>query len=344
MEFLSEIIGETVILGLDSLILGFCIKQLSKCKHILNALQTAPVLDIDSTLNKEINKYPNNTIPFVVIRGLVKPMGNPITSNYNNSVTGVIQRLTIKEHVIARTSAGFWSDQTRTIHEVCNSTPFVLSNGKYKIEVVDALAAELLDMDVISDKFEPMLPGVIDHVWGFFSGVRQRGLQTMEEMLRDGSYITAIGELSRSNTGALKIQPPRDGLPLYLTTATKSSLLKRLASSRDFLRILLVVFGSVAAAASCRIVYKYLKRRRRRALEAGVKAQLARGRRERRARARDADLGELQLCVVCSENPKEIILLPCGHVCLCEDCSDHIADSCPVCRERIQSRAPAFIT
>lgn len=91
-------------------------------------------------------------------------------------------------------------------------------------------------MDVISDKFEPMSPGVIDHVWGFFSGVRQRGLQTMEEMLRDGSYITAIGELSRSNTGALKIQPPKDGLPLYLTTATKSSLLKRLASSRDFLR------------------------------------------------------------------------------------------------------------
>lgn len=91
-------------------------------------------------------------------------------------------------------------------------------------------------MDVISDKFEPMSPGVIDHVWGFFSGVRQRGLQTMEEMLRDGSYITAIGELSRAKSGALKIQPPKGGLPLYLTTATKSSLLKRLTSSRDFLR------------------------------------------------------------------------------------------------------------
>lgn len=79
-----------------------------------------------------------------MVRGLVKPLGNPIRSNYNNSITGVIQRLTIKEHVIARTSAGFWSDQTRTIHEVCNSSPFVLTNGKYSIEVVDALAAELL--------------------------------------------------------------------------------------------------------------------------------------------------------------------------------------------------------
>lgn len=54
--------------------------------------QSAPVLDIDSTLNKEINKYPNNVIPYVVIRGLVKPLGNPITSNYNQSITGVIQR------------------------------------------------------------------------------------------------------------------------------------------------------------------------------------------------------------------------------------------------------------
>lgn len=80
----------------------------------------------------------------MVIRGLVKSLGNPIKSNYNDNVTGVIQRLTIKEHVIARTSAGFWSDQTRKIHEVCNASPFVLNNGKYNVEVVDAIAAELL--------------------------------------------------------------------------------------------------------------------------------------------------------------------------------------------------------
>ncbi|KAI5635472.1 e3 ubiquitin ligase domain-containing protein [Phthorimaea operculella] len=344
MEFLSEVIGEAVVLSIDSLILGFCVKQLSKCKHILNTLQQAPVLDIDASLGKEAARYPNNTIPYVVIRGIVKPLGNPIHSNYNNTVTGVVQRLTIKEHVIARTSAGFWSDQTRTIHEVCNATPFVLSNGKHSVEVIDALAAELLDMDVISDKFEPMSPGVIDHVWGFFSGVRQRGLQTMEEMLRDGSYITAIGELSRTQSGALKIQPPKDGVPLYLTTATKSSLLKRLASSRDFLRILLVVFSTVALAASGRIAYKYLRRKRRKEMEDSMKKQLAAGRRERRAHAREKNLSEVQLCVVCTENPKEIILLPCGHVCLCEDCSDNIKDNCPICRERIESRAPAFIT
>ncbi|CAH2246178.1 jg27393 [Pararge aegeria aegeria] len=107
MDFFSEIISETVILGIDSLILGFCVKQLTKCKHILNALQSAPVLDIDSTLNKEINKYPSHAIPYVVIRGLVKPLGNPITSNYNQSVTGVIQRYSNYSVIISLINAPF---------------------------------------------------------------------------------------------------------------------------------------------------------------------------------------------------------------------------------------------
>lgn len=40
----------------------------------------------------------------------------------------------------------------------------------------------------------------------------------------------------------------------------------------------------------------------------------------------------------------QIILLPCGHVSICEDCSDYIKDNCPVCRTAIVSKAPAFIT
>lgn len=58
----------------------------------LITFQSAPVLDLDGSLNKEINKYPNKIIPYVVVRGLVKPLGNPIHSNHNQSVTGVVQR------------------------------------------------------------------------------------------------------------------------------------------------------------------------------------------------------------------------------------------------------------
>lgn len=56
------------------------------------------------------------------------------------------------------------------MQEVFNSVPFVLSKGKHKIEVVDAMAAEILDMETISDFFEPSAPTFVDYLWGFFTG------------------------------------------------------------------------------------------------------------------------------------------------------------------------------
>lgn len=91
------------------------------------------------------------------------------------------------------------------------------------------------------------------------------------------------------------------------------------------------------------------------------KKQLELSRRERRRQVRDEDLNENQRCVVCKSNPREvcvcyiilyavlkhqqfqIILLPCGHVCLCEDCSDNIIDFCPTCRATIERRSVAYI-
>lgn len=38
------------------------------------------------------------------------------------------------------------------------------------MEVIDPLSADILNLDVISDHFEPAVPTIIDHVWGFFTG------------------------------------------------------------------------------------------------------------------------------------------------------------------------------
>lgn len=91
-------------------------------------------------------------------------------------------------------------------------------------------------MDVVSDRFEPLIPSLLDHVYGYFIGFRQKGLQTTEEMLRDGTLLTAIGELSGKENGMLKLQPPQDGTPLFLITSTKASLIKRIKESQNFLR------------------------------------------------------------------------------------------------------------
>lgn len=83
-------------------------------------------------------------------------------------------------------------------------------------------------MDVISDQFQPTVPSVMDHVWGFFSGVRQRGVQTTERMLRQGAVITGIGELVTGDDGTIRLQPPSNGTSYYLTNMQITSLVRRL--------------------------------------------------------------------------------------------------------------------
>ena len=39
-------------------------------------------------------------------------------------------------------------------------------------------------------------------------------------------------------------------------------------------------------------------------------------------------------CVVCLENPKNIILQPCFHFAICQKCL-HKLDKCPICRDNI---------
>lgn len=65
-----------------------------------------------------------------------------------------------------------------------------MRKGNYEIEIVDPLAADMLDLDTIHDKFESKSLSVFDHIVGFFNGVRQRGIETTEELLKEGSIIT----------------------------------------------------------------------------------------------------------------------------------------------------------
>jgi E3 ubiquitin-protein ligase MUL1 len=55
-------------------------------------------------------------------------------------------------------------------------------------------------------------------------------------------------------------------------------------------------------------------------------------------------LNEFQICSVCLHNPREVILLNCGHVCCCYDCCLHLKGKCPVCRSTIVSTHPAYIS
>jgi E3 ubiquitin-protein ligase MUL1 len=247
------------------------------------------------------------------------------------------------EHLVARGFAGFWTEQRKLVHISYNETPFTINNGNSTVEIIDALSAEVLDMDVVYDHYEPSSLSFFDHVFGFFTGVRQRGFQTTEELLRDGSYITAVGELELEGD-KIRLQPTSAG-PMFLTTATKNALVKRFQDAASSSLFKSLVCGTIAVVVLVVIGRKMYRRKKAEREERKIKEALERTRQKRRALARSSNVqDESQMCVVCLSNPKEVIVLPCGHVCLCEDCSSKITLQCPVCRTRIESKAAAFIT
>ncbi|XP_018323118.1 uncharacterized protein LOC108735599 [Agrilus planipennis] len=52
-------------------------------------------------------------------------------------------------------------------------------------------------------------------------------------------------------------------------------------------------------------------------------------------------------CSVCLDHPRNIVLLPCRHVCLCSNCDSQISQSrvrvCPICRTKVGSSMKVFI-
>uniref|UniRef100_A0A0A9W311 RING-type E3 ubiquitin transferase n=1 Tax=Lygus hesperus TaxID=30085 RepID=A0A0A9W311_LYGHE len=338
---MSESWGEFVVLGLDAIIFGLCSHIYWNYSFSSSLVEKAHRLGI----NPIFDNLSNDDKFYAAYQGEVKALGKSIKSLNSPDVSGVIQRLTIREHSIARNSSGFWSDQKNTIQEAYNVVPFVLERGRMVVEIVDPLNAELLDLDTVHNKFETSKMGFLDSFVGFFYGVRQRGIETTEEMMKEGSVITAIGEVSKDNQGLLQLSSSSRGYPYFLTSMPITSLLRKLEEQKRTYKWLTYLFGSIGLVISYRIVKNWYEKRKDKLRDEELKRKLQETRKERRKNARYGhELQENECCVVCKENPKEIILLPCGHVCICEDCSGAIKKDCPICRSPIGNKAAAFIS
>uniref|UniRef100_A0A6M2DS15 RING-type E3 ubiquitin transferase n=1 Tax=Xenopsylla cheopis TaxID=163159 RepID=A0A6M2DS15_XENCH len=299
-----DYLGEIIAIGVDTAILLLCLRQYFKQKDTIDSIQGAPTYEITNDLHDLVKNSAGGKLPYVVLRGTVKCLENPIISKNSPNVVGAVQRMTISEHIITRASAGFWSEQTRPLHVSHNVSSFALFKDNVSVEVNDALTAEILDMDIVWDHYEPSQLGMLDHIWGFFSGVRQKGLQSTEEMLREGALITGIGELSSSN-GKLVLQLPRSGNPLFLTTLTKTGLVFKLSDGQTNIRMICAFLGIVGIILCGLLTRKYLDKKEKERKDLRLRDRLEKSRRERRVAARDRNLSGEQLCIVCVHNPKE---------------------------------------
>lgn len=109
-------------------------------------------------------------------------------------------------------------------------------------------------------------------------------------------------------------------------------------------RFKVVVCGSVGIVILSLLGRTYFLKKKQERAERKLIEDIKSQRIEQSKMNREINLDDNLRCVVCLENKKEIILLPCGHVCLCFGCSNQIISVCPICRKLIQSKSKAFIS
>jgi E3 ubiquitin-protein ligase MUL1 len=163
-------------------------------------------------------------------------------------------------------------------------------------------------------------------------------------MLKEGAFITGVGELkSGKYRDGLKLQPPSNGSPFYLTVLPLSSLIRKLDDEKRIYRFLAFLCGGIGLVIVGLITRKWWRERTRK-LKEKTKKQQTSSQIERQQNVQENEQPEVQACVICCQNRRRIILLPCGHVCLCEDCSARITDFCPICRTEIETKSVAYIS
>ncbi|NWI61904.1 MUL1 ligase, partial [Calyptomena viridis] len=226
----------------------------------------------------------------------------------------------------------------KIIHQRTNTTPFDLVSSEdgagITVRVLKPLDAAELSLETVYEKFHPSVQSFTDVIGHYISGEHPKGILETEQMLKVGTALTVVGELVLDNT-TIKLQPPKQGMPYYLSTVDFSSLLQKQEASARFWKILTMVFG----AATCAILFFLLRKQYRHHREKQHLKQMQEEFQQAQERLMNVEGGETPKnpCVICLNSTKSCVFLECGHVCSCHQCYQAFPKpkKCPICRQRI---------
>ncbi|KFW95424.1 Mitochondrial ubiquitin ligase activator of NFKB 1, partial [Phalacrocorax carbo] len=138
----------------------------------------------------------------------------------------------------------------------------------------------------------------------------------------------------------LDLQPPKQGMPYYLSAMDFDSLLQKQESNVRFWKILTVVFGFATCAILFFVLRKQYRHHRERQHLKQMQDEL------RQAQEMNIEGGETlkNACVICLGNTKSCVFLECGHVCSCTECYRALPEPkrCPICRQPISRVVPLY--
>ncbi|NXM71277.1 MUL1 ligase, partial [Serilophus lunatus] len=314
--------------------------------RVARGLEGARKVRLDGDLRSVLLEAPGRCVPYAVIEGVVQSVKETLSSQFVENCKGVVQRLTLQEHkMVWNRTTHLWNNYEKIIHQRTNSTPFALvapeGGAGVTVRVVKPLEAAELSLETVYEKFHPSVQSFTDVIGHYISGERPKGIQETEQMLRVGTALTGVGELVLDNT-TLKLQPPKQGMPYYLSSMDFDSLLHKQESSARFWKILTVVFG----AATCAVLFFLLRKQYRHHRERQQLKQMQEEFRQAQERLLSSEGGESlkNACVVCLSSTKSCVFLECGHICSCHLCYQALPEpkKCPICRQGIVRVVPLY--
>lgn len=237
-------------------------------------------------------------------------------------------------------------DEKKVLLDHTDAVPFYLAGyTDSRVHVREPLNAAFIrdDLMVTYDHFEPskdrLLTRTVDRLFGEIS----KGIQETERMLSVGVPVVGVGRLTYDGANAY-LTPPTDGRTYVLTTRSKEEIVRAMKSSARIYQVIsYLMFAGMLGCLGYYFWRKYKDFAKRRDL-----ANTQWAIQQRRARTKlprtESDEGS-NVCVVCLDSPKEVILLDCGHVCMCLNCVTSLSDNkCPICRQHIRKFLPAYIS
>ncbi|NXR06877.1 MUL1 ligase, partial [Semnornis frantzii] len=318
--------------------------------RVARGLEGARRVRLDGDLRALLLEAPGRCVPYAVIEGAVRSVKETLSSQFVENCKGVVQRLTLQEHkMVWNRTTHLWNDYEKIIHQRTNTTPFDLvpaeeGTGGVAVRVMKPLEAAELSLETVYEMFHPSVQSFTDVIGHYISGERPKGIQETEQMLKVGTVLTGVGELVL-DTATIKLQPPKQGMPYYLSTSDFNSLLHKQEASARLWKTLTVLFGF----ATCAILFFILRRQYRHYRERRHLRQMQeefRQAQERLLREVKAEGGETlkKACVICLSNPKSCVFLECGHVCSCHECYLVLPEprKCPICRQSISRVVPLY--